>query len=79
MGRTNDIFIPTGNDWVVMGKAHMNIWEGPFIHFTPIGKDQGVMGKTHIHVWKGPLILFTPTGKDQVGWERPTYIYGKDH
>jgi hypothetical protein len=47
MGRTNDIFIPIGNDWVVMGKAQMNMWEGPLIHFTPIGKDQGVMGKDH--------------------------------
>jgi hypothetical protein len=53
--------------------------KGPLTLCTPIGTDQGVMGKTYIHVWEGPLILFTPTGKDQVGWERPAYIYGKDH
>ena len=49
LGRTIDILIPIGNDWVAMGKAHMNIWEGPLIHFILIGKDQGVMGKDHAY------------------------------
>jgi hypothetical protein len=38
VGRTIDIFILIGNNQVAMGKAHINIWEGPLTFLHPQGK-----------------------------------------
>jgi hypothetical protein len=59
-------FVLIGKDQIMMGKTHMNWWEGPLALFALIGKDQIVMGKAHMHLWEGILICFILTGKDQM-------------
>jgi hypothetical protein len=54
-----------------MGKAHINLWEGPLILFTPTGKD--LVGWERPHICMGRTIdIFIPIGKDLV-------VVGKDH
>jgi hypothetical protein len=70
MGRTIDIFTPTGKDQGVMGMAYMHVGRTGNILLSIVktcsdGKDQVVMAKAYVPLWEGPFILCASIGKDQ--------------